>query len=562
MSSIPLPLRPSKYRQASLVKTDGPNSDSQDIKGSPSSQTSSRGRSSVKRFGSLASLDRFNPFTRRDPSKSASRPDGNTQGEEVNAMISTEDELTPAEALQPLTGFHLTSASPITSETPTETGQKKTTKASRRGSWIPIPEQSSRPLPRSLTLGNLQLPLRASKAETRPDESRRQGRFLPSESKSSGDIRTVQSRIPSAPKAITKSALPSSLPRSDTEPLLPRGRTESTAPTRRAARKENILPTSRAQSGFKIFRERMSDKPLPPCPDRRSISTTRSPTDDKLRLKQAKAQKIQALTDPPKPRLIDIPRRALPRFHTQPNLAPTGLTSSGSRAVKTRTEIKQHSLLSPRAPPTPVQRSPLSTVTNLNRSASRPPTGCRKDVDVGSPDETLEVDSPVSCGSAHSRFYDPSRVVNAEPIPYWSGRFISSLDHWRTADFERRCSSPSSAYLSSHPYSTCEQDERRMQYRVILAELYADCEGEEAKASLQVFHAYLRTMHVKTSVGEDEGVAARVPWGEVSVMGEQAKIRRSKAAERMVDDGDGLSRMRKGRFMERLLGRTGRRAAV
>ncbi|PSK56025.1 Regulatory protein cys-3 [Elsinoe australis] len=561
MPSTTGPLRPPKHRDISaskltprrlLAATRGSAAE-----GSPSSQTSSVERHGMKRLGSLASLHQLNPFNRKPPSHSTSIQEENvTQKDEaVDPMQEEASTISPR-------ADHSKNYSHV--EFLTEPKDK--VKASRRGSWIPLPEHPTKPLPRSTTFGNLIAPAESRGQEPRPDEPRRQGRFMPSNITTSGERPSFRSRIPSAPKTILRSTHQKSLPRSDTEPLLPLANVPVVVPSRRPTLKENILPTSATQPNLTLVLDHAKEKPLPPYPERRSISTTRSPTDDKLRVKHATAQKVEAFTAPPKPRLVDIPRRTLTRFHTQPNLAVNTASTSTSRA-KTREEIKYHALLSPKAPPTPVQRSPLSTVTNLNRSGSRPlPIFDKTATLVPSPrpvfippenDDAIPPlpDSPIE---------DPSIVVNAEPIPYWSGRFISQLDHWRTTDFHKRCNR--SVYAPLLAFDGLEEIQRKVQYQTILSSLYADCEGEEARGSLQVFHAYLRTMHVRTAVGEEEGVAARMTWGDVCRDGEVERMRRGEGIEeplasrgekgvRGLDDVGRLSTGRKGTFMERLLGR-------
>ncbi|KAF2226400.1 hypothetical protein BDZ85DRAFT_315929 [Elsinoe ampelina] len=421
------------------------------------------------------------------------------------------------------------------------------TKAARRGSWIPLPEQTTRALPRSMTLGNLgsisQSP-RDRKEERRPDESRRQGRFLP-DAIAGAERPSFRSRIPSAPKGILRSSYTRPLPRSDTEPLLPPLGGATSGPT---PGKDNVLPRSLTHSKLTIFRERTNEKPLPPCPGRRSISTTRSPTDDKLRLKHAVIKENKTHSDPPRARLIDIPRRVLPRFNTQPNLAVNTPATPLFRAKSRAVEIKHHALLSPKPPPSPVQRTPLSSVTNVQRSASRLRLSRDKESPVTPiPRSTTPAEAP------SPETFNPAAIINAQPIPYWVGRFLSQLDRWRTADFNRR-STASSCSLPNSTFGAGQEMEQREQYRHILCSLYADCESEDAKGSLQLFYSYLRALHVKTAVGEEVGVAEGVSWGEICNEGELVRRRN----QRGDNTPDSLGKMRRGTFMERLLGRRAR----
>ncbi|KAF4552264.1 Hypothetical protein D9617_10g072450 [Elsinoe fawcettii] len=398
-----------------------------------------------------------------------------------------------------------------------------------------------------MTLGNLSGITNSThthKEESRPDESRRQGRFLPQAASAGAERISFRSRIPSAPKGILTGNRSKPLMRSDTEPLLPlAGGTLPKTP----ATKENVLPRSLTRSKLTVFRGSHTEKPLPPCPSRRSISTTRSPTDEQLRIKYATTKKIDTHSDPAKARLVDMPRRALPRFNTQPDLSLTTTTITGSR-IKSRTDIKHHTLLSPKHPPTPTQRSPLSTVTNFQRSTSRPRALYEKSTPTTPiPKSTTPAETPPP------DTFNSAAVIDAEPIPYWSGRFLSQLDHWRTQDFNSRCTA-SVTSLPHHIYSKSQEMEQREQYCHILSSLYADCETEDAKESLQIFHSYLKALHVRTAVGEEEGIAARASWSNICGEGERIR-KKSRGRE---ETPESLGKMRRGTFMERLLGRRAR----
>ncbi|KAG8626986.1 hypothetical protein KVT40_005931 [Elsinoe batatas] len=398
-----------------------------------------------------------------------------------------------------------------------------------------------------MTLGNLgnvpQTP-HYHKEERRPDESRRQDRFLP-DTIAGAERPSFKSRIPSAPRGILRGSYTRPLPRSDTEPLLPQIEGTTIKPT---SRKDNVLPRSLTHSKLTVFRERTNEKPLPPCPGRRSISTARSPTDDKLRIKHAVTKEVKTHSDPPRARLVDIPRRVLPRFNTQPDLDINPPVTPSFRAKSRAAEIKHHALLSPKPPPSPVQRTPLSSVTNVQRSASRLRLSRGKESPV-----TPIPKSATPAATPSPEPLNPATIVNAQPIPYWVGRFLSQLDHWRTADFNRR-STASSSSLPNSAFGGGQEMEQREQYRHILCSLYADCESEDARGSLQLFYSYLRALHVKTAVGEEVGVAEGVSWGEICNEGELVRRRN----QRVEKTPDSLGKLRRGTFMERLLGRRAR----
>lgn len=143
---------------------------------------------SSSRLPSFTNLSHLNPFARRSVSQRTASVSGQPT-EQENSKADHEDE----------------SGGP----------SAPTSKANRRGSWLPLPEKQSKALPRSLTFGNLSLSRRDARKTLAESNTMNVAGGKPD----TGERIAFRSRIPSSAKPIFKRG--SMLPRSDTEPLLP-----------------------------------------------------------------------------------------------------------------------------------------------------------------------------------------------------------------------------------------------------------------------------------------------------------------------------------------------------
>ncbi|KAF2153736.1 hypothetical protein K461DRAFT_115503 [Myriangium duriaei CBS 260.36] len=423
-------------------------------------------------FSGLNRLHHFNPFTRRKSSYNTSTHDEPTTDTMIAsgeaASVGSSGARKPKRIGQNADTGH---------NTPTSMNKSR---SSRRGSWLPLPENPSRPLSRSSTIGNISLPTRFGRQVSGATVSSRQSSAASTQiPKNQSQKQSLRSRIPSAPKSILKSGKVRSLPRSDTEPLLPLAGDLChipILPRSLPSQKENVAPTAR-ESQSKTF-EAQHPSVLPQSRSIKPFSPLHgTPT------------QIQKIGIPPKPRLVDVPRRSLPRWSTQPTLP--SLTTSKS-------EVKHHALLTPKHPPTPEQPTSLPTL-NIPRNFTTPRA-------LQSPPIPLSDTS-----SLHSP-NQPDRISTAESIPYWCGRFAALHDRLRTeAVHATLC--PLERPTSPSPAQDCRTS-RSQRTQTVFALLYAACNSPAATESLRLFWTSARMRGAKFAVGDEQGMAD-VEWGEV-----------------------------------------------
>jgi len=153
--------------------------------------------------------------------------------------------------------------------------------------------------------------------------------------------------------------------------------------------------------------------------------------------------------------------------------------------------------------------------------------------------------------TATTTLRDPATVVEGQSLPYWCGRFMALSDRVRSKALDDNVD-PTDDEFGDTTYN------RRNRCRKVFAELYSWCDNDEATSSLQHFHAFSKSMHARSASGDEESIAAPVPWSDVCALGELERSRRLGMSKRgswiMGDDEVSLSAGRKATLMGRLLG--------
>ena len=229
--------------------------------------------------------------------------------------------------------------------------QPNPTFSQRRRSYIPLPDDSCGPLPRSRTLSNLPIPVKSKTPVSAP--------------KSKSTMMLPPSRIPTPPKfdgrvllsSNTKAAVKSTrakvMQRSDTEPLLS---AQSFAPTssnasRVTAFKENLtLSPIKPLPRIQVFDDVVPAPSHPLQPKKLSVQAT-PVTAFKTSQRSVGASPQVSPIKKPSSKRPSTPK-TMARYASQPMLALASQNIEDKRHSY-GAGIKQHKLLTPRQPPTP-----------------------------------------------------------------------------------------------------------------------------------------------------------------------------------------------------------------
>ena len=316
------------------------------------------GRPAVRRLNSLASLHQLNPFSKR------------------RSFIGTDK--SPSSALKASTSastlYEDNDSVPLVAsleEVPPPVPPKAVERIifNRRNSWIPVPEKPAASLPRSRTLSNLPMPTHTLRHSRLPSIGVESGASMSRIPTPSGTKNIVRPRMPPGPKGILKTSRGRGLSRSDTEPLLTRGLEKtSTSLPKTTAFKENLslspvrtLPKS-LESNINIRSQRADPNGVLQFSNS-SSNLYDSPT----------VQTSRPYLNGPTTQSSPIKRysAALDTTQSVPSApAPLSVLTNMNQRRSFGTEIKQHQLLSPKHPPTPTPKTPISSVAEVPQRRS------------------------------------------------------------------------------------------------------------------------------------------------------------------------------------------------
>lgn len=369
----------------------------------PQEQTANS-KSPLRRLSSLANLN-LNPWNRRRSHLIS----------DTAALASSETALTMPTLPSEVDDSHPSSTSfaasvEVDGTMPT---QSKSTFSTRRRSFVILSDESCHILPRSRTLSNLPVPIKA-KGPTSAPKSRSTMMLPPSRiptPKPDG-----RARLASATKSILKHSKDIVLQRSDTLPLL----SENTFPnpssgtSRTTAFKENLRLSPVKQSPrIDIFDNGFaSGSPLP-------LPATHSDCSHGHRPYQATPQ-IAFRTTVLDPQSSPIRESTFRRPSTPANVdrydSQSVLASISHNACRKRVSysagIKQHQLLTPRHPPTPPQ--PVAPLKTLSPTKSRRTRAKANDLDMDS-----DMSPCSQRGTPTTLVIDPDKVRKAYCICHW-----------------------------------------------------------------------------------------------------------------------------------------------
>jgi len=314
-------------------------------------------RVSLRRLGSLANIN-FNLFNRR-----RSHPVADTAAiPSDSALLSIPD--MPSETDSSQSSLTLLASTARGGTALSVQPQFKQTSSQRRRSYIPLPDDSCGPLPRSRTLSNLPIPVKSktpvsalkSKSTMMLPPSR-----IPTPPKFDGRV-----RLASNTKAAVKSTRAKVMQRSDTEPLLSA---------------QSFAPTSGNASRVTAFKENLTLSPIKPLPRIHVFEDIAAAPPHLLQPKRMPAQATpvtalkasqRSIGTSPQSSPITKPsfkRPATPktmaRHASQPVLTLASQNMGGKRHSY-GAGIKQHKLLTPRQPPTP--NPPVTPLEGLSNS--------------------------------------------------------------------------------------------------------------------------------------------------------------------------------------------------
>lgn len=331
-------------------------------------------RTSLRRLSSLSSLATLNPFHRRRSNNVSDAPPPSQDG---NYAVT-------ARYLGKGSHTHLVANSTsLPNSDEVVVSQPKPTLAHSRRSYIPLPDDSYAPLPHSRTVSNLPVPVKAIKARGSASFSTSKSTAMlpPAQGNPTPPNQSAKGRLTSATKGILKTNRSTGLKRSDTMPLL------NTNPE---------LPCVSSTPRRTAFKENLTLSPIKPLPKMRMFSDEagfhspyqgdlptigrRFVSRDSILNSSADPTSRQAQHSASSPTKRNAARqhavsRIVTSSGTQPVLKRMSHGAKTSKRVSYGAEIKQHQLLTPKAPPTPV--APLmrpsavhSQARSVNNSSS------------------------------------------------------------------------------------------------------------------------------------------------------------------------------------------------
>ncbi len=512
-------------------------------------QSDSR-RSSLRRLSSIASFQAL--FTKR---RSNHATDSTVASSSSNLSLAS-TATNAADLTSPLNA----SQQSLDDDTLTDLPQPPAVhQATRRSSYICLPDDPIGGMPRSRTFSNLPLPTRAKRTSSivaSQSQSRLPTALLPSTRLPSPQM---SSRKHSHSRLMSLEAKPQPLrnrvKRSDTEPLLQVNAQQPVVP-RSTAFKENIslspikpLPAldmtkcvakNVSPTSEGLFDDHSSSIFLPRQPESSPVLHSRLNGARLEATRQHKSSPIQS-----RPPASQQPRaKPVQRFNSQPLLASTN--TAGER-ISHHGEVRQTRLMSARQVPTPPAAKALSQ-SSLREQGKRPTIPQSQ----SQSQRFLSQSSPRLAGyrSSPRRNHNLQEVHDAETQAYWSGRLCALLDRFRNEELNQHLSNTSgyTPKAQTDKMHTIEAGEARI-FRAF-AHLRTFCATQEAKDSLTIFQYAYADMMAMPELGR----AAPIVLGGSSGAGEDGPE----------DAGSslGMSETRKISFMDRLLGRQKRRSLV
>ncbi|KAK5107859.1 hypothetical protein LTR62_000619 [Meristemomyces frigidus] len=520
-------------------------------------------RTSMRRLSSIASFQALNPFARRrsdnhtlDSTAASSSSNLSLSSTTLNApqpptphatsqVLSTHDELGPV----------YTAIPPIPADM-----------ASKRSSYICLPDDPIGGMPRSRTFSNLPLPVRArrntamasSKSHARLPSSFLQSTRLPSPAVSNRKHSMSQLAANEYQPPIVRSRVA----RSDTEPLLPvtldrLGRNGQTT-----AFKENIsMSPVRALPPMASMDDRQScDTQLPrrygQSSDWDGFSGGSTPllssTPSNLFRSSSPMHPSSHSTKPSFSSPAYRPSRdggaalgkpaPVQRWNSQPVL--TNLTN---RRTSRHGSIQERRLLSELRPeaPVPPPTTPLSAEL-LQPGRRRAMSNVSQLLHVSTRGSSVEklasgqrTKSPARLGA--------QQIAKAEPTAYWCGRFSALNDRYRNEELSAHLHSPRTDSDKMHsPAASTKRMRRALEY------LHAQCVTAEARESFVVFQLQYAALSGNSELGRPMQLKMpdRMRWG-ASTSKESSMVGREDGSEVSA----GTSEVRKVTFMDKLFGK-------
>ncbi|TKA28417.1 hypothetical protein B0A50_03884 [Salinomyces thailandicus] len=564
----------------------------------PHSHADSR-HTSLRRLSSIASLQVLNPFARRRSNQAsnstAASSNSNLSLPSSTNNLSSSTNNTPishqSQAI-PTKKEELT-ALPVAVPGPAPPSQVPSHNASRRNSYVCLPDDPIGGMPRSRTFSNLPLPTKSrrqasianSKSHSRLPSTMVPSALLPASMQASP-------RIPSPPASNhrhSNTRLPSVEPkpglmrnrmkRSDTEPLLP-ATLEPTSIGRHTAFKENItLSPVRTLPPMTMeykdpYRSRLPSRAYAsrhgwqgntdgtePLLPRRTFASSLPLAHNRQRSLAGLSQSSPAYRSSRERQ--PTPGGPVPQPVQRWNSQPV-LSNVTNRRNSKYGEIPERRLMAEvqPIPPPPPPKTPLSAealtmgkITSTNDIAPRSLHTAKPTPSVATnPSSPSPYPGPLASSSLPPPY---THITTPEAPAYWSGRFSALQDRYRNAELAAHLSSPKETKpkASSDQMHTPEANIRRM--RRALEELYSLCATSEAREGFVVFQLQLASLQAgETAAGE---LGRPVVGGSVPEKRIILGVGQERETEHDVVGGVGERRERT--FMDRLLGR-GRKSLV
>ncbi|KAK3679139.1 hypothetical protein LTR78_000700 [Recurvomyces mirabilis] len=549
-------------------------------------------RSSMRRLSSIASFQALNPFSRR---RSNNKTDTSTAGSSTsNLSLSSTTVNPPQPTYLPASSSsqHLSTHDEL-NESTLPIPPVPATLASKRSSYICLPDDPIGGMPRSRTFSNLPLPSKSRRNTTMaPSKShtRLPSMFLPSTRLPSP---AVSNRKHSMSKLAAAEAMQPTIrnrvKRSDTEPLLPVNLQPYSNYGRTTAFKENIssspikpLPYTATMDHRQMFR---SGHPSRGHPARHGWSESSDNSTPLLSSSEhSRNSSIAYLADmiapfdlsssPPtlqqfshayKPsfsspayrRSRDRPATpgkpmAVQRWNSQPVL-----TNITNRRTSRHGEIQERRLLSELKPILPpVQTIPPLAGETLPRGRARTMSNAsqlRQIAEAGVPTEHLE-NSPGATSPAHISL---QQVTTAEPAAYWCGRFSALKDRYSNEEISAHAhlNSPRANSDKMHtPAATTKRMRRALEH------LYAQCVTTEARESFGVFQLQYAALSGNAELGRP--LQLKMPERMLRWPGSREADGDGKRDRESGEVAGGSSELRKAKFMDKLFGKRRRSLLV
>ncbi|CAK3820542.1 Hypothetical predicted protein [Lecanosticta acicola] len=556
---------------------------------SDSSETKAESRrTSLRRLGSIASLQTLNPFNRRRSNNTATDSPASTS----NLSLSSTAANAPSSNKTPPSSQK--SIGPETvPEVPALPGESQA--AARKASYICLPDDPIGGMPRSRTFSNLPIPIRKKQTSNSLVQSKSHAR-LPS-------ALLPSTRVPSPHPSSRKHSITrlttidsnittrESLARSDTEPLLDFS-FDQPSTRRSTAFKENIpssptRPTAfheRKDSGYYYPQSNVSSRAYHEKP---SFSYSRHPSQANLGFGHGHGPTASASTlsltkyaelpEGAYKRLSQkydsspiyrsskerapTPGQPVQRWNSQPLLSSQSVSNNANPPLQRSNrssfgEIKQTRLMSTMPPPTPPPpKTPLGSDMlgqSQPRRSSAASGNARLSLDKTPMQAAVRPPHPATRIVAEANKPNPNGSIHiAKPSAYWTGRFSSLNDKYRNGDLMRALNLDSSnspttwtSKADTDKMYTPAATESRM--RRAVKYLYDECATEDARQSFLKWQKQLTAVMDNPELGKPVGGSGKNCALQMSL---------SESDEYGGSGSTPLSTGRKISFMDRLLGK-------